>query len=386
MLKNFLKVVVVLSIAVFGYLVTLGNGDLEAGWLPGMDSPQIPTWLAVYGNVDQSGPHPSVDIIGLIQFGYFEPSNASGQFKFFRWRPGIKGTLTDNLSYWALFEFANNAVTAQTTGGGRLLDLSMTYSLKPVRLQVGQTVLPFAADETSNAVVPWVDYSDVVKNVYLKNRVTDQYTNGARELGAMAWQEFTLNNNTGWLYFLGVFNGTGLQQNDNNDTKDFMAHSRFKYGPFNLGASYWTGISTVSNENVRKDKYDIHLYYGSFLPAHNKDKVWALIEYMSTKEEQPGGGNLNADGWQAALGFRPIKETMFTYRYSEYNHEPVNAARNKVKMHSFIGQYFLPMIPNLRLMAQYDIRDNKLNPKDKSAIWFQVSVPFSYRVFSGKSK
>ncbi|MEM4313063.1 MAG: hypothetical protein QXH95_03305 [Thermoplasmata archaeon] len=351
-----------------------------------MDSPQIPTWLAVYGNIEQPGPHPSADIFGIMQFGYFEPSNASGQFKILKWRPGVKGTFTDDITYYALFEFANNPITAQTTGGGRLLDLSMTFSFRPVRLQIGQTVLPFAADETPASVVPWVDYSDVVKNVYLRNRITDQYTNGGRELGAMAWQEFTLNSNIKWLYFLGLFNGTGLEQLDTNDAKDFMAHTKFKYGPFNLGASYWTGTSKISGENVKKDKYNIHLYYGSFIPAHTKDKVWALIEYMATKEEQPAGGDLEGDGWQAAAGFRPTKETMITYRYSEYNYKPTTGTKNEITMHSFIAQYFLPKIPNLRFMAQYDIRDNKLNPKDKSAIWFQISVPFSYRVFSGLSK
>lgn len=383
-IKRFLRILI-LSVWICSLLI-FGGSICEAGWLPQMDSPKIPTWLSVYANTDQPGPHPSADIIGLIQFGYFDQVNASGQFRFFRFRPGIKGTFTDKLSYWALFEFANNAVTAQTTGGGRLLDLSMTYSFDPVRIQVGQTVLPFAADETSNSVVPWVDYSDVVKSVYLKNRVTDQFTNGARELGVMAWQEFALNKDTKWLYFLGVFNGTGLNQNDTNNAKDFLGHTKFKYGPFNLGASYWTGSSKVSGQDLKKDKYDVHLYYGSFLPAHTKDKIWALIEYMSTKEEQPGGGDLKVDGWQAALGFRPTNETMLTYRYSEYNQRPVTGAKNEIKMHSLIAQYFVPKVPNLRLMVQYDIRDNKLNPKDENAMWFQISVPFSFRVLSGLPK
>ncbi|GAB4387611.1 MAG: hypothetical protein Kow0025_02180 [Thermodesulfovibrionales bacterium] len=359
----------------------------EGGWLPRMDSQQIPTWLRVYGNVDKPGPHPSGTLIALFQAGYFDTSTAPGQFKLFKVRPGITGTFTESVSYRLLAEFAHNAVLAPTSGGARLLDASITFSFKPVRFQLGQSVTPFASDETPAAVVPWIDFSDVVKNIYLKDRVTDTVTNAARELGLTAWQEFTLNpsSRTSLTYFLGYFNGTGISQSDSNDSKDFMGHLRLKHGPFNVGASYWTGSTDIQGQSLDKDKFDVHAYYGSFLPGHNKDRLWALLEYMSTKEEQPGGGDLEADGWQAALGVRPTKDTMLTYRYSEYNQEPVGGPENEITMHSIIGQYFVPGAQNLRVMVQYDIRDNRLNAEDDSAFWFQVSVPFAFPVFGGKS-
>lgn len=356
------------------------------GWFPWMDSQQIPTWLRVYGNVDKPGPHPSGTIIALFQAGYFDTSGNPGQFKLFKIRPGITGTFTDSISYRFLAEFAHNAVLAPTSGGARILDAAVTVSFKPVRFQLGQSVTPFAADETPAAVVPWIDFSDVTKNIYLKDRVTDTVTNAARELGLAAWQEFILNpsTHTSILYYLGVFNGTGLSQSDANQAKDVMGHLKVKHGPFDLAASYWTGSTDIQGQSLGKDKYEVRLYYGTFLPHQTKDRIWALAEYMSTKEEQPGG-DLKADGWQGALGYRPTKETMLTYRYSEYKQEPVAGPDNKIKMHSIIAQYFVPGAKNLRLMVQYDIRDNRLNPNDESAFWFQVSVPFAFPVFGGKS-
>ncbi len=368
----------VLMLVIFLNITTSQANDVNE-WMP---SSPVPNWLAVYGNVDKPGPHPSAAVIGLIQAGYVDSSNNPGQFKIFKFRPGIVGTITDNLSFYTVVEFASNPVTAPTSGGGRLLDASATWSLKPVRIQIGQTVMPFATDATPAGAVPWIDYSDVVKNIYLKTRVTDSKTTAGRELGVMAWQEFK-KDKMSFTYFLAALNGTGLSQNDDNNNKDIMAYLKGTYGPMDVGGAYWTGKTNLSGSDLSKNKYDVHFGFGNYAPA-SKDRVWGLVEYMKTNEKQPAGDDLKADGWQAALGVRPIQDTMFTYRYSIYNNKPATGSDNKITMHSIIGQYFIPQGKGTRLMVQYDFRDNKLNSSDKNALWVQLSIPFAATIFGGK--
>ncbi|MCC6347714.1 MAG: hypothetical protein IT388_11050 [Nitrospirales bacterium] len=348
-------------------------------WLP---AKPMPDWLLLYSNADKPGSHPSAALIGLIQGGFVDSSNSPSQFKIFKFRPGIVGTITDYLSFYTLVEFASNAVTSPTSGGGRLLDATVTLSLKPVRLQLGQTVMPFATDATPAGAVPWIDYADAVKNIYLKTLSTDTGTTAGRDLGLMAWQVFR-KGNASYTYFVSVTNGNGLSQNDTNDSKDVMVHLKAAYGSLYAGGAYWTGKTSVSGKDLDKDKYNVHAGFGDYTPA-SKDRIWGLVEYLRTNEEQSAGGELTADGWQAALGVRPIKDVMAIYRYSRYETEPVTGTGNKITMHSLIGQYFVPNGKGSRLMVQYDFRDNRLTPSDEKAFYVQVSVPFAVSLFGGK--
>lgn len=352
-------------------IATSSADGLQEEWMP--KSPG-PNWLMVFQNVDKPEPHPSASLIGLAQAGYVDKSNSPGQFAFNRLRLGATGTITDKLSYFVITEFANGAVTVPTSGGGRLLYGTATYSFAPVRITVGMPVLPFGTDATAAAVMPWIDYADITKNIYLKHRLTDTTINGGTDLGMMAWQEFKIDKMS-LTYFLGAFNGTGLTQNDNNTSKDIMAHLKATYGPAYVGGAYWTGKGDVSGSPLQKNKYDFNLGFGDNT-ALATDKIWGLVEYMHTDETQVIGDHLIADGWQAALGARLVKNTMFAYRYSTFNKKPDTGIETKTKSHSLIAQYIIPKGKGARVAVQYDFRNNNVDHTDKKAFFAQVSIPF----------
>lgn len=372
------------------FALSLSVSDAQADFLPAWDSPQIPTWLKVYAGLKPVS-KPYADFFSLIQPGYFEPENGNGMFKTYRLRTGLRGAVNDKVSYWMLFELASNPSNNAVGGATRLLDGTITLSFKPVRFQFGQTVIPFSFDETANAFNPWINYSDMSKRIYLTNHKGDvEMTNAAREMGIMAWQEFKLADKVSWLYFIGAFNGTGMRQNDNNKAKDIILNTQFNYGPLKLAASFWNGAS-VQGEDGRdydKEKYEFRAVYGSHLPWHNKDKIWAMFEYMDAKEDHPGDVKVKMSGYQTALGYRPTSNTLLTYRYSTYD-ESVGAEKDlKIDMSSIIFQYFVENAKptQLRLMFEYDIRDNNLNPKDENIFWFRLSGVFIHSIFGAGEK
>lgn len=361
--------------------IATSYADDKNEWMPTSPGPNL---LMVYQNVDKPGPYPSASINGLVQETYSDKPGVPGQFNFNRLRLGMSGTVSEEVSYFLVTEFAAGPVTAPTSGGGRLLYATATYSLAPVRITVGQPVLPFGTDATAAAFMPWVDYSDITKNIYLKRRLTDAVTNGATDLGTMAWQEFK-KDNMSLTYFLGLFNGTGLTQKDENNAKDTLAHLKATYGPVYLGGAYWTGKGSVSGVDVDKKKYDINLGFGNEMAtATATDKIWGLVEYMNTDETQPAGDHLKADGWQAALGARLVKNTMLAYRYSTYNKKPVTGAELETTSHSIIAHYLIPNGKGARVAVQYDFRDNNVDRNDDKAFFIQASIPFSAPIFGGK--
>ncbi|HEB73061.1 MAG TPA: hypothetical protein ENI77_10630 [Nitrospirae bacterium] len=355
-----------------------------------MESQQIPTWLKVYAGL-KPVKKPYADFFSLMQPGYFEPENKPGMFKTYRLRTGLRGAVNSTVSYWMLFELASGPANSAVGGAVRLLDGTITLSFKPVRLQFGQTVIPFSFDETANAFNPWINYSDMSKRIYLTNHKGDvEMTNAAREMGVMAWQEFKLADKVTWLYFIGAFNGTGMRQMDNNKAKDIIANTQFNYGPLKLAASFWNGASVQGEDgrNYDKEKYEFRAVYGSHLPWHNKDKIWAMFEYQSAREDHPGDIEIKMNGYQTALGYRPTYNTLLTYRYSTYTEDAGTGKDLNIDMSSIIFQYFVANAKptQLRLMFQYDIRDNNMNPKDENIFWFRLSGVFIHSIFGAGEK
>jgi len=382
--QNLFKTGLVFSITL-GIALCISAPSAHAGLFPTMDSQQIPTWLKVYAGL-KPVKKPYADFFALMQPGYFEPENGNGMFKTYRLRTGLRGAVNSTVSYWMLFELASNPSNNAVGGAVRMLDGTVTLSFKPVRLQFGQTVIPFSFDETANAFNPWINYSDMSKRIYLTNHKGDvEMTNAAREMGIMAWQEFKLADKVTWLYFVGAFNGTGMRQNDNNKAKDIILNTQFNYGPLKLAASFWNGASRQGEDgrNYDKEKYEFRAVYGSHLPWHNKDKIWAMFEYQSAREDHPGDVEIKMDGYQTALGYRPTYNSLLTYRYSTFTEDSGSSKDLNIDMSSIIFQYFLPSAKaaQLRLMFEYDIRDNNMNPKDENIFWFRLSGVFIHGIF-----
>ena len=402
-----------------------------AGLLPSMNEKPMPAWTMVYGT-EKPQQKPSALLFGVIQpgYAYSQTSNANGtvngysQFKFYRVRPGIRGSIGPNIDYFFLAEFANNAANpnayypgvpgsnAGTGARARILDANVTLNYIPgVHLEVGQMMIPFSEEGLAAAgILPWINYSpatlSIDYNEFIGPPGPDSLFNGVREMGVMAFNQ-VMRGPLAVDYALGYFNGTGLSQTGSSmDHPDqILVHGGVDYGPFGLAGSIENGRQVIAGgggapgSSYRQRKYAIDARWGNFA----KDPLWAWYEYQHANDTQPGGSSGTARGWFAAAGYRPVKHFMAVFRYSTYNSENVLPVGSFGQAASPVGPLLTPSYNGpltttslnqksligiylarngVRYYLEYDRTHMNNEPKlaDDNAVSVMVSLPFGVRL------
>ena len=334
-----------------------------AGLLPSMNEKPMPAWAMVYG-YEKPQQKPTMLLFGVVQPGYSyiqanppgttTTATGNGQFKFYRLRPGIRGSIGPNIDYFFLAEFGNNPANPNNgvVGHAHVLDGNVTLNYIPgVHLQVGQMLIPFGEEgATAAGVLPWINYSPATYNIDFNQFATSPAPNGiagpngglfdaGREMGVMAFNQF-VHGPMAVDYAVGYFNGTGLSQTESSMAHPDQAfvHGGFDFGPLGIAGSYESGrqvmgvpdctahnlagacttIKYIPGDSFQQSRYAIDVRYGNYI----KDPLWLWYEYQSATNDQPGTNNNGlARGWFAAAGFHPVKKFMGVFRYSAYNTE-----------------------------------------------------------------
>ena len=331
-----------------GAMLTTSAAAL-AGLLPSMNEKPMPAWTMVYGT-EKPQQKPTMLLFGVVQPGYSyiqaSPPKSpnvvgNGQFKFYRLRPGIRGSIGPNIDYYFLAEFGNNPANPNNgvVGHAHVLDGNVTLNYIPgVHIQVGQMLVPFGEEGlTAAGVLPWINYSPATYNIdyneFAANPAPNAIVgpngsglfNAGREMGVMAFNQF-VHGPMAVDYAVGYFNGTGLSQTESSMHHPDQAffHGGVDFGPFGIAGSYETGRQTIGvpgvlpSESFHQNKYAIDVRYGNYI----KDPLWLWYEYQHANNGQPAAqGNGTARGWFAAAGFHPVKKYMGVFRYSTYNTE-----------------------------------------------------------------
>ncbi len=393
-----------------------------AGFLPSMNEKPMPAWTMVYGT-EKPQQSPTALLFGVVQPGYSyvqaSPPGATnvtgnGQFKFYRLRPGIRGSIGPNIDYYFLAEFGNNPANPNSglVGSAHVLDGNVTLNYIPgVHLQVGQMLVPFADEGlTAAGILPWINYSPATYNIDYQEFASTpapnaiagpsgSIFNAGREMGVMAFNQF-YHGPLAVNYAVGYFNGTGISQTESSmaHPDQGFVHGGVDYGPFALSGSYEQGRATFSGVSYHQDKYAVDVRYGNFI----KDPVWLWYEYQHANDGQPAAqGNGAARGWFAAAGFHPVKKFMGVFRYSAYNSEnldsvtvavppagptagraePSFGAPGSVSLdqESLVGIYLARK--GVRYYVEFDhtTYNNSSAPAD-NAVSVMLSVPFGVRL------
>jgi hypothetical protein len=318
-----------------------------AGLLPSMNEKPMPAWTMVYGT-EKPQQKPTMLLFGVVQPGYSyiqaSPPKATnvvgnGQFKFYRLRPGIRGSIGPNIDYFFLAEFGNNPTNPNrgVFGSAHVLDGNVTLNYIPgVHVEVGQMMVPFAEEGlTAAGVLPWINYSPATYNIAFNDFAATPAPNAiagptgsgdfnaGREMGVMAFNQF-VHGPMAVDYAVGYFNGTGLSQTQSSMGHPDQAffHGGVDFGPFGIAGSYETGRQTFTGVSYHQNKYAIDVRYGNYI----KDPLWLWYEYQHANNGQPAAqGNGTARGWFAAAGFHPVKKYMGVFRYSSYNTENLDS-------------------------------------------------------------
>ena len=347
------RIRVVSSIVVFHIVLSFGSAvsaeqsdNYLERWQAMNNSMLQPNWVRFFTHAATWTGKPHMDIMGIYQPTYtdFEDDRVD-TFGFTRARLGVRGAVTNNITFWTLFETARNGVTGPTDGGFRLLDAQINWNIGDfVNLRMGQFIPDFSQTIAAGAFVDWIDYTDIEKTVWFFNRQGDGQTTALRELGASLWNEYHSGNHV-W------------------------AH-----------AGYWIGEREFSGEEVDKTKYSATIGYGNFI----KDKYWIMAEYLDTDEEQPlNADDVESDGFYIAAGWKPHPRWKLVYRYSECDCEENIGppGPSDTEQHTFSLTHFLK--GQMKIVAQYDINNDDLGVvdfKDDNAFRVYFSMPLSYRI------
>ncbi len=405
-----------------------------AGLLPSMNEKPMPAWTMVYGT-EKPQQKPTMLLFGVVQPGYSYiqsgPPGATsvtgnGQFKFYRLRPGIRGSIGPNIDYYFLAEFGNNAANpnAGVFGRAHVLDGNVTLNYIPgVHVQVGQMLVPFGEEGlTAAGVLPWINYSPVTYNIDYNEFASTPAPNAiaapgqglfnaGREMGVMAFNQF-VHGPMAVDYAVGYFNGTGISQIQSSmgHPDQGFVHAGVDFGPFGIAGSYEAGQNVIGGVlptttgyqlSYQQQKYAIDVRYGNY----TKDPLWLWYEYQHANNQQPGAaGNGTARGWFAAGGFRPAKRFMGVVRYSRYNTgnlasvmggtNPANGSfapvfdkpgapnglyETNINLHqdSLIGVYLARK--GVRYYVEFDHTASTDQPRE-NAVSVMLSVPFGARL------
>ena len=391
-----------------------------AGLLPSMNEKPMKSWMMVYGT-EKPQQKPTMLLFGVVQPGYSyiqaggpKATNVTGmgQFKFYRLRPGIRGSIGPNIDYYFLAEFGNNPANPNNgvVGHAHVLDGNVTLNYIPgVHVQVGQMMVPFAEEGmTAAGVLPWINYSPATYNIAFNDFTSapapnaiaapgSGLFNAGREMGVMAFNQF-VHRSMAVDYAVGYFNGTGLSQTMSSMHHPDMGfvHGGVGFGPLAIAGSYEAGRNAVApGVSYQQTRYAIDVRYGNYI----KDPLWLWYEYQHSDNGQAAAqGNGTARGWFAAAGFHPVKRYMGVFRYSTYDTENLDQVGvTATPAAGLIPKYNAPVTGSLdedsligvylarkgvRYYVEFDhtTYNNTTTAPANNAVSVMVSVPFGARL------
>lgn len=247
----------------------------------------------------QDGPKISGFVQGMYIANLDEDGDLeSNQFQMRRVRMSVTGTLFKNLSYKVQGDFTRKPM---------LVDVFVKYKVcDEFAIQVGQFKLPFTYESPLNPVdLEIFDYGEAIKHLVGYKDVCGVGSIG-RDLGIMATGNlFKLEGKDFPLvsYSLGLFNGNGANEEDNNNRKDVVGrldiHPMLK--DLTLTGSYYYGLYLKdAANNGDRTRWSAGAQY-------NDGRVLVRGEYIS-------GNTGYSDGTLDPNG-NPIELTRFSTGY-----------------------------------------------------------------------
>ena len=275
----------------------------------------------------------NIRLTGFTQIRYqnYQQTGKPDEFDIRRARLDVQGNFAKQWDYRLLVDFvgATGATGTAPTGGAlvspTLLDAYVAYKpFKAFKITAGQQIVPLSLEnQVPDRALETVDRSQVVNALVgrkgdASNGLVDSIGNqNGRDLGIVVSGNLFKTKGKSYLvdYYLGLFNGAGINVVDNNQSKDFT--TRLVFHPFknlSIGGSFYDGYDHFTS-NVNKDQS--RLRWGGELAF--KYKLFAFTsEYLRGQE-----GNKNPvihDGWyaQASYYFVP-KKLQGLVKFDTYN-------------------------------------------------------------------
>jgi phosphate-selective porin len=329
-----------------------------------------------------------ISVIGFIQpeFSYdfsgqgkegFDAPKDYNSFSFRRARLGVTGVIPYDISYYVMAEFSS------FMGGPYLLDAHITYNrFAPwINVTMGQLKAPFGLE----LLTPCHKLHTIQRS-----RVVNEMAHPFRDIGIVLWggtdslQFFGLTNHNIISYKLAIMNGPGMNEWDNNSSKDIIARlviSPWKF--IRLGGSYRYGKQAPAQPDLDEDVRtrwggDIELEFGDFL--FQAEYIWGEDKGSTLEGGGCGGdpililGNFVKTGYFAQAMYMTPWRLQPIVKYESY--DPADDVSDDLYTTVTIGlNYWIN--DWTRLQANYLINDNQKNAEYyQGQFMFQAQVNF----------
>ncbi|HMG81911.1 MAG TPA: porin [Ferruginibacter sp.] len=316
-----------------------------------------------------------------IRYQTYPKANKPDGFDIRRARLLLQGSITSKWDYGIQIDFVGgsastpagaNTTTTNTVITPTLLDAYISYKAADyLKFTAGQMLLPLSAENNvSDKVMETVDRSQVVNALVARkgdglNGIIDSIGNqNGRDLGIQLSGSFLkIQGRYIFDYYAGLFNGAGMNEPDNNESKDFSG--RLVIHPFKIltiGGSYYNGYDRFAKTPTKDQQ---RTRWGTELTLNYK----ALSIRSEFMRGQDGNDRHLAaqltpaihQGWYAqACYFVVPNKLQAVFKYDTYSPivNPASPGLNKIKDANtyliFGVNYFFN--PTVKLQADYSWR------------------------------
>lgn len=308
------------------------------------------------------------------------PASDKNEFSFQRLRWYMKGSVTKDVDYLIVTEWARNGITTAggANGNARVFRASATFRdvLDMTNIQVGSMIVPFGHSFYVPAgLAPWVNYTRMNSQLYSCGSIGCTLDGGevvanVFKTGVMAFNQIGLGSDSSLTYTAGVFNSTGVKQQDEGDKKDFNGSLEYHKG--SVWAHYGVRLGSAqiaAGPELDRERHAFVLRYNDF----DKDKWWAWGEFMTGKDET-AGADVKAQGYELSLGYKLNSKWEVVGRYSEY--DPNTSLNNDTFQEMSVG-LTQRLDRGMRLQYQIDQIRNDANTVEDDVFTVRLTVPFA---------
>jgi len=316
---------------------------------------------------------------GYIQtrFQSFQQTTMPSEFDIRRARLIVDG----NTSTW---EYRLNADFASSP---KLIDAYVGF--KPydfLKITVGQFYIPFSLENvTADRELSTIDRSQVVTALASRDKDVIGNQNG-RDIGIqLSGNLLKINERYLVNYYLGLFNGSGINTVDNNQSKDISG--RLVFHPFkiiDIGGSYYNGFDQWSSGTPAKLINQNRIRYGGEILL--KYKAFSLqSEYIQGQdgnivEINKTNTSLNRAGWYAQAGYFVFpKKLQIIAKYDTYdpntlnNENLVKGSTTDATTYYVLGfNYFFNAWTKLQINYSYRVEQGTQIKNDVLSAQFQI--------------
>ncbi|MBQ1636964.1 MAG: hypothetical protein II112_05265 [Bacteroidales bacterium] len=286
---------------------------------------------------------------GYYQAGYSIDDALNNTFYIKRARIALAGELINSERYGKV----EYKVQAELAGSPKLMDYFVRYTVRPeFGIIFGQTKTPLTVENSEYAPLKLelIDYSLVVQR-FARMSANDLYlkaSSGGREMGIQFFGNwFKMNDGHALVrYQVGLFNGNGINKNDDDRLKNFMARVMiFPIKDLSISGCYERRLGHMDEVEIYND-YDYRILdrYGAAI-AYDSKFAWFRTEYMAGHTF-----GWRAEGAYVTAGYKitPTWNVGARYDYFTTNSREVGHDQQYIT----IGTSWHPF-PRLRLQLNY---------------------------------